>query len=153
MKEDLFPEDIREAANKMGSDWIKGEEFDGEGLVLQLQKKMEKIKSNNPKYGATEKDFLVKNEILEIGELLRFFFVTSDGQERKFDTKSSPFFIGFKQCEETGVGDWVKISRSGKGDKTRYVVEKWEKPDPLVKPKKAKQPEYPDEVNPDDVPF
>src|SRR5665213_551500 len=114
MNNDIFPSDIRDAANKMGSDWYKGSDFDGEGLVVQVSKPMEVVKSNNPKYGAQETDFLVKQEILEEGETLRFTFKGADGTEKQFDTKSAPFFIGFKQCEELGIGDWVKISREGK---------------------------------------
>jgi len=125
---DFMPEEVREAANKMGNDWIKGEEFDGEGLTLQLVQPLEKVRSNNPKYGAQETDFLVKNDLLEVGESFRFVFKTTDGTERKFDTKSSPFFIGFKQCEELGVGDWVKIARTGKTTETRYSVEKVDAP-------------------------
>lgn len=125
---DIFPSDVREAADKMGSDWYKGADFDGEGQIVQVVKPMEVVKSNNPKYGAQETDFLVKQEILEVGETLRFVFKGTDGKEKQFDTKSAPFFIGFKQCEELGVGDWVKISREGKTTDTRYSVEKVEKP-------------------------
>lgn len=124
MNNDIMPLDVREAANKIGNDWIKGEEFEGEGLVLQVVKPLEKIRSQNPKYGAQETDFLVRNEILDVGETFRFTFLTTDGTERKIDTKSSPFFIGFKQCEELGVGDWVKITRIGKTTETRYEVVK-----------------------------
>lgn len=122
--ENFFPEDVKEAADNIGSEYIKGAEFDGEGLVLQLIKPLEKIKPANPKYAAVEADWLVKNEILEEGETFRFTFKTADGQERKFDSKSAPFFLGFKQVEELGVGDCVKITRTGKTDKTRYTVEK-----------------------------
>ena len=129
MSDDIFPADVREAANQIGGEFIKGAEIDGEGLVLQVAKPMEKIKASNPKYGAEEKDFLVKQEILEVGETFRFYFNMPDGTERKIDTKSSPFFIGFKQCEDLGVGDWVRVNRTGKTDKTRYSVEKVEKPE------------------------
>jgi hypothetical protein len=144
---DFFPEDVKEAANKIGNDWLKGEEFDGEGLVLQVVKPLEKVKSNNPKYGAQETDFLVKNDLLEVGETFRFTFMTPDGTERKFDTKSSPFFIGFKQCEELGVGDWVKITRTGKTTETRYEVVKVDAPESLP----VQQTE--EEIAPKDIPF
>src|SRR5665213_2410504 len=116
----FFPDDVKEAADKIGGDWLKGSDFDG-GLVLQVSKPMEKIKSNNPMYGAQEDDFLVKQDILEEGETLRYTFTTPEGAEKKFDSKSAPFFLGFKQCEELGVGDWVNITRTGKTDKTRYT--------------------------------
>ncbi len=142
---DFFPEDIKDAADKMGSDYIKGSEFDGAGLTLKLTKPLEKIKANNPKYGANDKDFLVKNEILEEGETFRFVFEDAEGQIRTFDSKSAPFFLGFKQCNELGVGDWVHISRTGKTTETRYEVEKVD--GFAAKVKKADAP------NPDDIPF
>lgn len=146
---DVFPEDVREAAEKIGGDWIKGSEFEGEGLVLQVAKPMEKITSTNALYGATEDDFLVENNILTVGQSLRFTFTTPEGKERKIDTKSSPFFIGFKQCEDLGVGDWVRITRTGKTDKTRYTVEKVSAP--VVAPKPVAEPEV--DIDPKDIPF
>lgn len=142
----FIPDDVKEAANKMGSDWIKGEEFDGEGLTLQVVQQLEKVRSNNPKYGAQETDFLVKNDILEVGESFRFVFKTADGTERKFDTKSSPFFIAFKQCEDLGVDDWVKITRTGKTTETRYIAEKVDAPVSQEKPVE-------EEIDPSKIPF
>src|SRR3990167_9249004 len=124
----IFPDDVREAADKIGGDWLKGADFEG-GLTLQVTKPMERIKSNNSQYGATDVDFLVKNEILEEGETFRYTFRTSDGSEKKFDSKSAPFFLGFKQCEELGVGDWISVTRTGKTDKTRYSVVKVDAPE------------------------
>src|SRR5487761_2293984 len=99
MNKDIFPEDVREASDKIGGDWIKGAEFDGDGLTLQLIQPVEKMRASNPKYGAEEKDFLVKNEILEVGDTFRYIFKTAEGTDRKIDSTSSPFFIAFKQCE------------------------------------------------------
>lgn len=125
---DIFPQDIKDASEKIGSEFIKGAEFDGNGLVLQFAKPIEKITPTNPKYGAEETDFLVKNEILEVGQTLRYVFTTADGTDRKFDSASTPLFIGIKQCEDLGVGDWVHIVRTGKTDKTRYTATKVDKP-------------------------
>lgn len=145
---DIFPDEVRKAADEIGGDWIKGGEFEGAGLVLQVVKPMEKIVASNPKYGAEEDNFLVKQEILEVGQTFRFTFKTPEGKERKIDSSSSPFFIGIKQCEELGVGDWVKIVRTGKTDKTRYTVEKVEAPE--VAPKT----DYPEEeIDTSSVPF
>lgn len=146
---DFFPEDVKDAADKMGSDYLKGAEFEA-GLTLQTSKALEKIISNNPKYGAVEDDFLVKNEILEVGQSLRFTFKDVDGKERKFDTKSAPFFIGFKQVEELGVGDWVHIKREGKTDKTRYTITKVEAP---VKGDSAKTYDSSEDFDSTSVPF
>ena len=118
---DFFPKDVAEAAGKISSDWLKGSDFDGAGLVLKVTKPMEKVKSQ---YGAEEDDYLVKNEILAVGESFLYTFEDKEGKERKITSSSTPFFIAFKQCEELGIGDWVKITRSGKTDKTRYTVEK-----------------------------
>lgn len=121
----FMPDDVKEASSKVGGDWLKGQDFDGAGLVLKVAKPMEKIKSQ---YGAEEKDWLVTSEILAVGESFRYTFEDAEGKERKIDSSSTPFFIGFKQCEELGVGDWVSIVRSGKTDKTRYTVEKVDAP-------------------------
>lgn len=144
MNSDIFPPSVREASDKIESEWISPSEFEGKGLTLQVVKPLEKMKSDNPKYGAKDDDFLVKNGLLEAGEQFRFFFKTLKGNERKFDTKSSPFFIGFKQCEELGVGDWVNITRTGQTTETRYFVEKVDAPE--VAPGN-------NEIKPEDIPF
>ncbi len=125
MNNDIFPEDVKEAASKLSSDWLKGADFDGEGQVLKITKPMEKVKSL---YGAEEDDYLVKNDVLAVGESFRYTFEDANGKERKIDSCSTPFFIGVKQCEELGLGDWVLIVRTGKTDKTRYSVTKVEAP-------------------------
>lgn len=126
--EDIFPPDVRDAADKLGGDWIKAEEFEDEGLVLQFAKPMEKVTSKNPQYGATEDDFLVKNNILVEGQTFRYTFNQADGKQRQIDSKSSPLFLGFKMCEELGVGDWVHVKRTGKASNTRYAVVKVDAP-------------------------
>lgn len=143
---DIFPEDVKKASDKIESEWISAKEFDG-GIILQLVKPLEKIKSPNPKYGAKADNFLVKNEILEVGETFRYIFKTANGSERKLDTNSSPFFIAFKQCvseSEFGVGDWAQIERTGETTETRYTVEKVEAP--------VSQ-ENTEEIRPEDVKF
>lgn len=133
---DFFPKDVQEASSKITNDWLKGADFDGKGMVLKVVKPMEKVKSM---YGAEENDYLVKNEILAIGESFRYTFEDREGKERKIDSNSTPFFIGFKQCEELGVGDWVCITRTGKTDKTRYEVVKVEAPE-VSKPEENELP-------------
>ena len=125
---DIFSADVSEAAKRMSGEWIKGEEFNDEGLVLKLVKPIEKIRASNPKYGAVATDYLVKKEILEEGETLRYSFQDAEGTERKIDSKSSPMFVGFKQVEDITVGDWLHIKRSGERDETRYTVEKVDAP-------------------------
>ena len=128
MNNDFMPSDIREAADKMGNDFIKAVEFEGEGLILQVSQPMTKIRSNNPQYGAQDGDFLVKQEVLEVGDTFQYIFTDAGGNERKFDSKSAPFFLGFKSVDELKVGDWVKITRTGKTTETRYTIERAEKP-------------------------
>lgn len=124
MSNSFMPADVKEASDKITSNWLKGADFEA-GLVLKISKPMEKVKSM---YGAEEDDYLVKNEILAVGESFRYTFEDATGEERKIDSSSTPFFIAFKQCEELGVGDWVRVTRTGKTDKTRYAVEKVDAP-------------------------
>lgn len=134
MTNDIFPSDVREASNKIESEWISPKEFDGKGLTLQFVKPLEKMKSINPKYGAKDDNYLVKHGVLEIGETFRYVFGTSRGNERQIDTTSSPLWIAFKQAsekegEELGIGDWCLITRTGETTETRYTVEKVEAPE------------------------
>lgn len=118
----IWPPEVEEAASKVGGKWIKASEFEGKGLTLTIVR-VEKVKANNPKYGAEEKDYLVKNEILEVGETFKYVFQDEAGEEREHDSASTPMFIGFKQAD-IEAGDTVTIRREGKADKTRYFVEK-----------------------------
>lgn len=117
----VFPEDVNEAAEKLGNDWVKPDEFDGEGATLQI-KGVEKIASRNPKYGAVETDYLVKNDVLEVGQTFQYTFADKEGVVRKLDSKSTPFFIAFKQANPAPDA-WVRIQRTGKTTETRYTVE------------------------------
>jgi hypothetical protein len=147
---DIFPEDVKTASDLIESDWISAKEFDGEGLVLQMDKPLEKVVAQNPKYGAKADNFLVKNNILAVGETFRYYFKSTKGNERKIDTNSSPFFIAFKQAqaeEDFSVGDWGKITRTGETSETRYEVIKIEAPDVGTTQHEA------DEVRPEDIGF
>ncbi len=119
----FFPADVNEAAKSLASNWISAAEFEA-GPVLQIFKPMEKIKASNPKYGAEAKNYLVTKEILAEGETFRYHFKTPEGEEKQIDSTSAPLFIGMRSVEELGVGDWVKITRTGKTSETRFTVEK-----------------------------
>lgn len=134
----FLPEDVKQISDQLTNDWLKASEFDGDGLTLKVLKPLEKVKSQ---YGAEEDDYLAKNGILEAGESFRYTFLTPQGKERKIDSASTPFFIGFKQCEELGVGDWVKIVRTGKTDKTRYSVTKIDVDESMVSSSKSESEE------------
>ncbi len=151
MNNDIFPKDVREAADKIESEWITPSEFE-KGLTLQLIKPLEAVKASNPKYGAKDDDYLVKNNVLGVGEQFRYTFKTKNGNERHIDSKSPPLFIAFKQCEDLGVGDWVLISRTGETTETRYTVEKVE--DGTVEEVSQDKVEYPEEeLDPKSIPF
>ena len=122
--DNFFPEDVQAAAEQLGGNWLKASEFAGEGMTLKLSAPLEKIHSNNPKYGAQESDFLVKKEILEVGESFLYSFEDATGAARKLESKSSPLFIAFKSCEDLGVGEWVHITRTGNTTDTRFTVVK-----------------------------
>lgn len=124
MNNNLWPEDVQEAASKMGGAWLKAAEFDGEGLVLTI-KSVETIKSSNPKYGALPTDYLVKKEVLEEGESFHYLFENAAGEEKMFDSKSAPLFIAMQQAQ-IEAGDTIHIKREGSGEKTRYDVSKVE---------------------------
>jgi len=150
MTNDIFPKDVREAADKIESEWITPSEFE-KGLTLQLIKPLEAVKASNPKYGTDEKDYLYKNNLLGLGEQFRYVFKTPNGNERRIDSKSPPLFIGFKQCEECGVGDWLLITRTGQTTETRFTVEKVEAPE--VSPIKETPKPAEEVARPEDIPF
>lgn len=137
----VFGKDIDEKVATMVNEWIKAEEFE-KSPVLQF-KSVEKIKSQ---YGAKEKDSIVLKKILEEGETFRYLFEDADGNTRKHDSTSFPLFIGVQEAE-INEGDWLKITREGVKDKTRYYVEITPQPAPSPKADPV------DNVNPDDIPF
>lgn len=100
--------------------FIKSDEFTEAGMRLTFLG-VEKIKSPNPKYGVNEADYLFKQGILAKGETFKYTF--KDGEvERVFESKSTPFFIGFKNVDPTPPVD-VIIKRFGVETNTRYTVE------------------------------
>lgn len=142
----IFDKETESRMQKAGGEWIKGEEFNGDGLTLQIVK-VERMKANNPKYGALATDSIVKNEYLEEGETFRYVFKNKQGVERKIDSKSMPLFIGFSSVREAlEPGDWVHIKREGERDETRYYVEKVDAPFPQV-------PIANDDIDPENIPF
>jgi hypothetical protein len=140
----IFDKDTMEKAGR--SDWLAGEDFEGEGLVLQV-KSVEKVKSQ---YGAKADSGMVEREILQEGETFRYTFADKNGTEKQFDSTSMPFMIGLNNAE-FNFGDWVHIKRTGKLRDTRYTAEKVDAPE--VSPEKNV--DYPgiEDVDPKDIPF
>lgn len=137
----LFDEEIMEKVGK--SDWLTGADFDGDGLVLKVVS-VDKISSQ---YGADDSHSLVEKGILSSGQTFRYVFADAEGNERKFDSHSTPFMIAMNNAE-FNFGDFLHITRTGKQKDTRYVAEK------VDAPKVLKQTEYPaEDINPEDIPF
>lgn len=139
----VIPQEVKEAADtaaeSVGGRFIKAEEFEGDGVVLRV-KGFDKIVSKNPKFGAGDKDALFTQNILEKGETFRYTFETgetnADGfpEQREYESKSLALFIGFKGCDPS-EGDWVRISKKGKMEETRYDVKMVDEPEADVKKK------------------
>lgn len=120
----IFEPEVDKKIQEVGGEFIKGSEFDGDGLEVQILS-VRKIKASNPKYGAIATDRIVQQEYLDEGETFRYTFRNKHGVERKHDSKSMPLFIGFSSVrDQLEEGDWVHIWREGERDETRYYVEK-----------------------------
>lgn len=101
------------------SKFIKGADFDGEGLTLEFVK-MEKFTPNDPQYGVvhtrgaggviTKENYFVKNGKLLEGESFKYFFKDGE-QEREFDNNSVRFFFAYEKAGLTG-GEKVTIKRN-----------------------------------------
>ena len=122
----FIPENISESAKSMGGSFLKAADFEGDGLVLQCEG-MEKVKSNNPKFGANDQDTLYKQEILDIGDTFRYSFKTQEGENKTLESKSTAVFIAFNEANLEN-GEWVRISKTGKMDETRYNIERVDAP-------------------------
>jgi len=99
---DFMPPDVKESADKLASNWLKGVDFDGAGQTLQIVAPLEKVKSQ---YGAQATDYLVENNILEEGESFRYTF---------------------KDAEFLGVDtDNVELIREPYGEAFVDAIEEW----------------------------
>jgi len=113
----IFNEEIKDRDNKP-SPWVKAEElFSGKEFIIQS---VDIVEANN--YGAEEGDSLFDKGILQDGETIRYSFTDKDGNERKYDSKSAGLYFAFKQTNPE-PGKIVSITRTGKGDQTRYKIE------------------------------
>ena len=111
----VFSNDLQERDNKP-SKWLKTEELLSKSFVV---KGVEVVEANM--YGAEEGDSLFEKGILKEGETIRYSF-DDNGNERLYDSKGAGLYIAMKQANPE-PGRLIKVSRSGKGDKTRYSIE------------------------------
>ncbi len=142
----IFGKDIDEKVSTMTNEWIKAEEFT-KAPSFKFRG-VEKVKSQ---YGGKEENSIVEKGILEIGETFRYLFEDVEGNQRKHDSTSFPLFIAMQEAE-INEGDWLKISKEGVTTKTRYYVEVVEEPK-VSQAKPAPKHEFPDNVDPDSIPF
>lgn len=104
-----------------GSNFLKGADFDGEGLVLEVVG-MEKFTPNDPKFGVkntygaggkVEKvNWFVKQNILEEGQSFKYSF-NVEGVEKRFDNSSLSFYFAFTNLNPSR-GDKILIKRNMK---------------------------------------
>lgn len=105
------------------SKFIKGADFDGEGLTLEFVK-MEVFTPTDPQYGVAntygagaklvKENFFVKNGKLKEGESFKYFFKDEE-KEREFDNNSVRFFFAYEKAKLVG-GEKLLIKRNKKSN-------------------------------------
>ena len=105
------------------SKFIKGAEFDGEGLVLEFIK-MDKFVPTDAQYGVqnqygaggvvTKENYFVKNGKLAEGESFKYYFKEGE-KEREFDNNSVRFYFASEKAA-LKEGDKVTIKRNKKSN-------------------------------------
>ena len=98
---------------------MKGADFDGDGLKLEVVK-MEKFTPKDDKYGVkntygaggvvTKEHWFIKNNLLKEGESFKYTFKSED-VEKSFDNSSLGFYFTFVKAE-LQAGDIVLIKRN-----------------------------------------
>ena len=107
-----------ELAKREPGKFIRGEEFEGAGLTLEV---VGFEKTTSEEYGADEKNWLVTEGKLEVGGTFKYSFKNTEGEERVFESNSPGLFIAYSQVNPD-AGAKVHIVRTGKTNKTRYQV-------------------------------
>ena len=102
-----------------GSNFLKGSDFDGEGLVVEVVS-MEKFTPSDPKFGVKNtygaggklehENWFVKQGILKEGESFRYS-LSVDGVEKRFDNSSLSFYFAFTNLDP-GQGEKILIKRN-----------------------------------------
>lgn len=105
------------------SNFLKGVDFDGEGLILEVVG-MDKIVASDPKFGikneygaggvVTKENWFITNDLLEEGETFRYTFKQA-GVEKTFDQSSVGFYFAFTN-KDPKAGEIVSIKRTKKSN-------------------------------------
>ncbi len=105
------------------SKFIKGADFDGEGLALEFVK-MDVFTPTDPQYGVSnsygpgaklvKENYFVKNGKLKEGESFKYTFKDGD-KEREFDNNSVRFFFAYEKAK-LEAGTKVTIKRNKKSN-------------------------------------
>lgn len=107
------------------SKFIKGVEFDGEGLRLEFVK-MDKFTPRDAKYGVAnqygaggvlvKENYFVKNGKLAEGESFKYSFKEGD-KEREFDNNSVRLFFAYENAKlEPGTEVTIKRNKKSNTD-------------------------------------
>lgn len=101
------------------SKFIKGAEFDGEGLQLEFLK-MEKFTPADAQYGVknqygaggviTKPNYFVSKGLLNEGESFRYYFKEGE-KEREFENNSVRFYFAYEKAKLV-AGENVAIKRN-----------------------------------------
>lgn len=102
------------------SKYLKSVDFE-KGLEVEFIGE-EKVKSNNPEYGANEADYLFKQNLLGKGETFRYCFIV-EGMEKFYDSKSAVFFISMKNADPN-VNEGLHIQKVGEKKDTKWLIRK-----------------------------
>lgn len=108
---------------RTGGSFIGAEEFDGDGLVLEVVG-MEKITPNNPKFGVkneygaggvvTKENWFIEKGLLDEGQTFSYKFKVGD-EERSFEKSSLGFYFAFTKVNPK-AGEKVSIKRNKLSD-------------------------------------
>ena len=108
------------------SRFLKADDFTAEGIELGFIG-MQKVKANDPQYGANEADWFYKtvkkdgSRLLDKGETFEYSFMADEG-EKIYTSKSAGFFIAMRSADPK-LGDKLLIKKTGEKRDTRYSVE------------------------------
>ena len=119
----IISNDLKERSENSGGAYWKTDQLqEGKWQILSATV----ITAANAKFGANEKDGLLKSGVLKEGETIQYKLKNEAGEEKPYESKGAAFFIAVRDGEEAGIteNDWVKITATGKGETRRYTVAK-----------------------------